>query len=142
MSGYSDYKACSLTVQLHSAVLYRHSLLACRRHPLRKPVLCVHLHARQHEAPSALMLLTCQQCNQRTLQECSGSMPAFSACSSSQITATEDMLQNTKLTSHVWRRHNLPAKSDGSRLSMADMLLKPDVTLQQVCTAQLVHTHA
>ena len=63
-------------------------------------------------------------------------MSECAACRSSQIAATEDMLQSTKLTSHVWRRHNLPARTDGSRVSMAEMLLKPDVTLQQVHAAQ------
>ena len=49
-----------------------------------------------------------------------------------EIAETQTLLQEVTLPSHIWRRHGLPGRPDGSRACLGDMLHKPEVTLEQV----------
>ncbi|KAL0022338.1 hypothetical protein WJX77_001667 [Trebouxia sp. C0004] len=51
---------------------------------------------------------------------------------STEIAHIHQTLQQVALPTHTWRRHGLPGRSDGSKASLADMLHKPDTTLEQV----------
>lgn len=51
---------------------------------------------------------------------------------SAEIAEAQTLLQEVTLPSHVWRRHGLPGRPDGTRASLGDMLHKPEVTLDQV----------
>ena len=54
-------------------------------------------------------------------------------CRSAEIAQTHNMLEQVALPSHVWRRHGLHGRPDGAKASLAEMLHKPDATLEQVC---------
>ena len=53
-------------------------------------------------------------------------------CRSTEIAHSHQTLQQVALPTHIWRRHGLPGRSDGGKASLADMLHKPDTTLEQV----------
>lgn len=51
---------------------------------------------------------------------------------STEIAQTQGLLQQVTLPSNIWRRHGLPGRPDGAKVTLAEMLHKPDVTLEQV----------
>ncbi len=53
-------------------------------------------------------------------------------CRSTEIAHIHHTLQQVALPTHIWRRHGLPGRPDGGKASLADMLHKPDTTLEQV----------
>ncbi|KAL0046524.1 hypothetical protein WJX82_002978 [Trebouxia sp. C0006] len=54
------------------------------------------------------------------------------AARSTEIAHIHQTLQQVALPTHIWRRHGLPGRPDGGKASLADMLHKPDTTLEQV----------
>ena len=53
-------------------------------------------------------------------------------CRSVEIAHIHQTLQQVALPTHIWRRHGLPGRPDGGKASLANMLHKPDTTLEQV----------
>ncbi|DBA68806.1 TPA: hypothetical protein ACH3X2_013419, partial [Trebouxia sp. C0005] len=53
------------------------------------------------------------------------------AARSTEIAHIHQTLQQVALPTHIWRRHGLPGRPDGGKASLADMLHKPDTTLEQ-----------